>query len=136
DLGPATGLVVTHLHEDHWDAAAAERLPNSLPLLCQPEDADTLRGQGFAPTPVADEVEWRGIRVARTGGRHGTGAIADRLAPVSGFVLRAPGEPAVYLAGDTVWCGEVERALAAHVPDVIVVNAGGARFLEGDPITM
>jgi L-ascorbate metabolism protein UlaG (beta-lactamase superfamily) len=42
----------------------------------------------------------------------------------------------VYVAGDTVWCEEVADALDAHRPDVVVVNAGGARFLEGDPITM
>jgi L-ascorbate metabolism protein UlaG (beta-lactamase superfamily) len=55
---------------------------------------------------------------------------------VSGFVLRAGDEPSIYVAGDTVWCDEVAEAIAAHRPDVIVVNAGGARFLEGDPITM
>jgi L-ascorbate metabolism protein UlaG (beta-lactamase superfamily) len=136
DLGGLTGLVVTHLHNDHWDEAARARLPRELPLVCQPEDEATLRSQGFDPTPVREEVEWRGLRVARTGGRHGHGELAERLAPVSGFVLRADGEPALYVAGDTVWCEEVERALAEHAPDVVVVNAGGARFLEGDPITM
>jgi L-ascorbate metabolism protein UlaG (beta-lactamase superfamily) len=30
----------------------------------------------------------------------------------------------------------VEEALGIHGPDVVVVNAGAARFLEGDPITM
>jgi L-ascorbate metabolism protein UlaG (beta-lactamase superfamily) len=40
------------------------------------------------------------------------------------------------VAGDTIWCPEVEEALDAHVPDVVVVNAGAARFLEGEPITM
>jgi L-ascorbate metabolism protein UlaG (beta-lactamase superfamily) len=49
---------------------------------------------------------------------------------------RADGEPALYVAGDTIWCAEVEDALAEHAPDVVVVNAGGARFLEGDPIVM
>jgi len=74
--------------------------------------------------------------VARTDGRHGTGEIAEALAPVSGFVLSAPSEPTLYVAGDTVWCEEVANALDAHAPDVVVVNAGGARFTEGDPITM
>jgi L-ascorbate metabolism protein UlaG (beta-lactamase superfamily) len=55
---------------------------------------------------------------------------------VSGFVIRAPGEPALYVAGDTVWCEEVADALREHRPDAVVVNAGGARFLQGDPITM
>jgi L-ascorbate metabolism protein UlaG (beta-lactamase superfamily) len=31
---------------------------------------------------------------------------------------------------------EVEEALYAQEPDVVVVNAGAARFLEGGPITM
>ncbi len=67
---------------------------------------------------------------------HGTGAIAEALAPVSGFVLAAEGEPVLYVAGDTIWCDEVAAALDEHRPDVVVVNAGAARFLEGDPIVM
>jgi L-ascorbate metabolism protein UlaG (beta-lactamase superfamily) len=55
---------------------------------------------------------------------------------VSGFVVRAEGSPTLYVAGDTVWCPEVEEALSVHTPGVVVVNAGAARFLEGDPITM
>ncbi len=55
---------------------------------------------------------------------------------MSGFVISAPGEPTLYVAGDTVWCDEVAAALAEHEPDVVVVNAGGARFTSGDPITM
>ena len=58
------------------------------------------------------------------------------LAPVSGYVLRADGEPTVYIAGDTIWCDEVRAAIDEHAPDVIVVNASGARFVEGDPIVM
>jgi L-ascorbate metabolism protein UlaG (beta-lactamase superfamily) len=42
----------------------------------------------------------------------------------------------VYVAGDTIWCEEVAAVLDRERPDVVVVNAGGARFLEGDPITM
>ncbi len=40
------------------------------------------------------------------------------------------------MAGDTVWCDEVRHALDEHRPDVVVVNAGGARLAEGGPITM
>jgi L-ascorbate metabolism protein UlaG (beta-lactamase superfamily) len=85
---------------------------------------------------VDPEIELAEIAVARTSGRHGTGEIAEKMAPVSGFVLRAPGEPALYIAGDTIWCDDVRDALSAHSPDVVVVNAGGARFNTGDPITM
>jgi hypothetical protein len=46
------------------------------------------------------------------------------------------GEPTVYIAGDTIWCDEAVDALDEHRPDVVVVNASGARFNEGDPIVM
>jgi L-ascorbate metabolism protein UlaG (beta-lactamase superfamily) len=130
-------VLVTHLHADHLDETAVDLLPKDVPLVCQPPDEGVLRDRGFADVrPVEDELELGGIAIARTGGRHGTGEIAELLAPVSGFVLRAPGEPTLYVAGDTVWCDEVAAALDAHRPDVVVVNAGGARFTEGDPITM
>jgi L-ascorbate metabolism protein UlaG (beta-lactamase superfamily) len=130
-------LLVTHLHKDHLDDTAEQALPRSLPLACQPEDAEHLRGLGFEDVrPVDGSIDLLGISVSRTGGRHGTGEIADALAPVSGFVLRADGEPTLYIAGDTIWCDEVSQALTEHSPGVVVVNAGGARFLEGDPITM
>ena len=136
-VGGLTAIVVTHLHQDHLDAEAIRLLPKDLPLFGQPEDADTLRGHGFADVrPVGEALEWEGIRITRTGGRHGTGAIADAMAPVSGFVLEAPGEPVLYVAGDTIWCDEVASALDRHRPDVVVVNASGARFLEGEPIVM
>ena len=51
-------------------------------------------------------------------------------------MLKTAGAPTIYLAGDTVWCPEVEGALSAHQPDVVVVNAGAAQFLEGGAITM
>jgi L-ascorbate metabolism protein UlaG (beta-lactamase superfamily) len=56
------------------------------------------------------------------------------MAPVSGFVLDT--DPKLYIAGDTIFCDHVRDALATHRPDVIVVNAGAARFTTGDPIVM
>ena len=130
------GIVVTHLHADHLDEAAIRLLPRGVPVLCQPPDVERLEGHGLEPlVAVADAGTFVGLAVTRTGGQHGTGSIAEMLAPVSGFVLTADGR-SLYLAGDTVWVPEVADALARHRPDVVVVNAGGARFLEGDPITM
>jgi L-ascorbate metabolism protein UlaG (beta-lactamase superfamily) len=136
-VGQLDAALITHLHRDHFDARAEEILPRSLPILCQPPDADRFAQLGFQTVlPVDREIEWHGIRVVRTGGRHGTGEVGERMGAVSGFVLRAPGEPSLYLAGDTVWCAEVEEAIAARRPRVIVVNAGAAQFLTGGRITM
>jgi L-ascorbate metabolism protein UlaG (beta-lactamase superfamily) len=130
-------VLVTHLHADHLDDTAVAALEPRVPLACQPPDEPVLRERGFTDVrPVDGGIDLCGIGVARTAGRHGTGAIGEQMGPVSGFMLRAPGEPALYVAGDTIWCDEVDDALAEHDPDVVVVNAGGARFVEGDPIIM
>ena len=130
-------VLVTHTHNDHWDGEARSLIPEQTPILCQPENEDKISAAGFQRVkPVNDELELRGLRLTRTGGRHGTGEIGRRMAPVSGFVVGEEGSPVLYIAGDTIWCPEVEEALGIHGPDVVVVNAGAARFLEGDPITM
>jgi L-ascorbate metabolism protein UlaG (beta-lactamase superfamily) len=122
-------VLVTHTHRDHWDDAATEAVPKHLPILCQPEDEAKFRDWKFTDVrPIAVSLAWKATVITRTGGRHGTGDIGKRMAPVSGFVLRTAGEPTLYIAGDTIWCDEVRSTLAAH--------AGEARFREGDPITM
>ena len=136
-VGGIDGVLVTHLHADHLDDTAVDLLPDDIPVLCQPPDEAVLRDRGFIDVrPVEARLEWEGIGLARTAGRHGHGADADTFGPVSGFTLRAGGEPGLYVVGDSVWCDEVRHALDEHRPDVAVVNAGGARLAGGDPITM
>lgn len=137
ELGSVDAVLVTHLHPDHWDDAAAAALPKATPVFCQPGDAKTIRSHSFdGVTEVAEPLRFRGITVARTSGKHGTCVIGRLMGKVSGFVLQAEDQPTVYIAGDTIWCGDVKQALDVYRPDVTVVNAGGARFLHGDPITM
>lgn len=131
------GVFVTHTHRDHWDARAGELIPHETPMVCQPPDFEKLTGEGYTNLLAIEERErWHGIEVTRTGGQHGTGEIGALMGHVSGFVFRASGQPTLYIAGDTVWCSEFEAALNEHNPDVIVLNAGAAQFLKGNPITM
>jgi L-ascorbate metabolism protein UlaG (beta-lactamase superfamily) len=125
------GVLVTHRHRDHLDARAEELLPRDVPVFCQPEDEEALRELGLDARPVTDELDWNGVRIARTPARHGTGRIAELLAPVSGFVLDH-----LYLTGDTVWYEGVAEAIQRHRPRVAVANAAGAEFLEGGLIVM
>lgn len=130
-------VLVTHTHSDHLDATALGLLGRDVPIVCQPADAAALRGHGLDDVrPLEDAFPLGPLDLTRTAGRHGIGEIGARMGPVSGFVIRGPGDPTLYLAGDTIWCEEVEQALDAHRPDVVVVNAGAARLLRGGPITM
>lgn len=130
-------ILLTHTHHDHFDETAIEKLPKDKPIICQPEDEDKLQRLGFLKVySVTNELYWQGITINRTGGQHGIGEIAKKMAPVSGYVLQTEGEPSIYIAGDTIYCEEVATALFKYQPNIIVVNAGGARFITGDPITM
>lgn len=129
-------VLLTHIHSDHWDEKARELLPKHIPVLCQPANEATIREQGYTHvTPVADELTWEGIKISRTGGQHGTGHIGERMGIVSGYVI-SEGAEVVYIAGDTIWCDDVQRALDKYQPTKIIVNGGGARFVEGDAIVM
>ena len=124
--------LVTHLHRDHLDATGERLLPRDIPVFCQPADEGRLKKLGLDARPVEDELDWDGVRVARTGGRHSLDpSVEAALGPVSGFVL---GD--LYLVSDSVWCEEVATALVRWRPRVAVVNAGAARFLGSGPISM
>jgi L-ascorbate metabolism protein UlaG (beta-lactamase superfamily) len=136
-LKDVDAVLVTHTHRDHWDAAATEVVPKTLPIFCQPEDESKFKEWEYSDVrPISTELAFDGVTIHRTAGQHGTGEIGRKMAPVSGFVLEASGEPTLYIAGDTIFCPEVESSIALHHPDVAVVNAGAAQFLEGGPITM
>jgi L-ascorbate metabolism protein UlaG (beta-lactamase superfamily) len=124
-------VLVTHCHKDHLDDTAVRLLPRDVPVFCQPEDEERLRALGLEVRPVAESLGWNGVALHRVPARHGYGAVAEALAPVSGFVLDD-----LYLAGDTVWYEAVERTIERFRPRVAVVNAGGASFVEGGLIVM
>ena len=139
-------VIVTHTHLDHWDAAAQEALPKGIPLFAQhAADADIIREQGFTDVRILTPgTDFNGITLEPTGGQHGSDelyavpALAERMGEIMGVVFQATDAPTLYVAGDTVWRTEVEAALDAFSPDVVVLNAGAAEVngFENDPIIM
>lgn len=135
-LKEVAAVVVTHLHRDHWDIAAQQLIDKNKLIFCQPGDSNTIKSQGFNNVqPINDSFDWEGITIVRTNGQHGTGEIGKKMGTVSGFVFKN-NDKSIYLAGDTVWCEDVEKALEQFKPDTTILNTGGAKFLTGDPITM
>lgn len=130
-------VLVTHTHGDHFDEEAAKLLSKNIPILCQPEDEIKLCSYSFTDVhPISKTYVWNNISFTRTSGQHGHDEIAAKMAPVSGFVISTPDKPTVYIAGDTVWCKEVEESIERFDPKVIICNCGGAQFQYGKPITM
>jgi L-ascorbate metabolism protein UlaG (beta-lactamase superfamily) len=135
-ISEVDAIVVTHTHRDHWDATAQKLIDKNKPIFCQPNDSGKIKGQGFNNViPIDTKLDWEGITINRTTGKHGTGEIGEKMGEVSGFVF-ASGNESIYIAGDTVWCEDVEKALLDFRPKVTILNAGGAKFLTGSPITM
>lgn len=130
-------VIVTHTHLDHWDDAAQKALPKDIPLFAQHEaDAQLIRSQGFKNVRVlTDEAEIGGVKITKTGGQHGTDkmyadpAPAKLLGEAMGVVFQAKGYKTLYLAGDTIWRKEVDKAIETYDPEVIVLNAGKAKLI-------
>ncbi len=135
-LSGVDAVLVSHTHLDHWDDAAQQLIPKSLPLFVQDDaDAALLMKQGFKDVRVLTaDTTFNGVRISKTGGRHGSDEmyavplVAERLGATMGFVFQKPGAKTVYVAGDTVWESEVRTALKTFKPDVVVLNTGDARL--------
>ena len=138
-LTGATHALITHCqrgHFDHLDRAGTRWLRETqLPVVCSPHDAAYLTQRGLRVEPLVDDALLGG-RVTRVRCRHGRGLIGRLMEHGSGYVIELPGEPTLYLAGDTVLTDEVRAVITERQPDVVVLPAGGARFDVGAHIIM
>lgn len=129
--------IVSHLHMDHFDLVAYEALPKDMLIYCQPDNQEFIVGKGFQQVvPIEERTEWQGIEMIRTPAQHGTGIWAEKMGTVSGFILRAEGEPTVYWVGDSIWYAPVAEIIAQYRPNVIITHSCGAGFEKDSPIVM
>ncbi len=132
-------VLVTHTHTDHFDETAQKALPKDIPIFCQPADEDKIKANNFINlTVIKDSLQWNGIEISRTSGKHGSGEILNHMGEVSGFVLQSKTEPTVYIIGDSIWVKEVKESLFKYKPEIIITNSGGAYIpdFEETPILM
>ena len=130
-------VLISHLHQDHFDATARERIPIGITLLCRKQDAQSLKEDFTRVEEIDTHLMYNGIAVDCTPARHGTSdsVLADMGTPC-GYILRADGEPTLYWAGDTVWYDEIAQTISKWRPDVILTHSGGAVWTEGELIIM
>ena len=88
-------------------------------------------------------TKYNDITLYKTGTQHGRRETIKPLCDsvglpydAMGVILKSENEKTLYIAGDTIWCGEVKEALNEFKPDIIVVNACAATLLNGERIIM
>ncbi|AEB59549.1 MBL fold metallo-hydrolase [Ectopseudomonas mendocina] len=143
-LESVTHCLITHCqkgHFDHLDRAGTQWLrERQIPVICAPHDANHLLQRGLNVQPLLPEHNLPGpflgghIRTVRC--IHGRGVVGRLMEHGVGFLIEIPGEPSLYLAGDTLLTDEVRACVREHRPAVSVVPAGGARFDLGGDIIM
>jgi L-ascorbate metabolism protein UlaG (beta-lactamase superfamily) len=143
-LESVTHCLITHCQKGHFDhldrAAKAWLRRKQIPVICTPHDEQHLRQRGLNVMPLAANhhepqpfFEGR-IRTVRC--RHGRGLVSLMMEHGVGYFIEMPGEPSLYLSGDTILTPDVLDFLARHQPDVCLVPAGGAKFDLGHEIIM
>jgi L-ascorbate metabolism protein UlaG (beta-lactamase superfamily) len=136
-LAGIDAVFVSHLHSDHFDEAARRALPRSTPMLCPAALAPRLRQFGFDNVmPIADGIDWLGMRLDITDGRHGPDSVLADMGTVNGLVVRAAGMLPLYWVGDSIWCPPVRDVIDRFAPGTIVVHACGATWEGKGPLVM
>ncbi|KAA0940401.1 MBL fold metallo-hydrolase [Streptomyces apricus] len=151
DLPRLDGIVLSHLHGDHWDRRARRHLDHDVPVLTTPHAARRLRTvHGFRR--AAGLGTWRGqtlqhggsqVRVTALPGRHAGDRLLSRLLPpVMGSMLEfgpvgGPVRLRLYVSGDTLLYDGLDE-IARRFPraDLAVLHLGGTRLPGGFVVTM
>jgi L-ascorbate metabolism protein UlaG (beta-lactamase superfamily) len=131
-LATVTAVVITHEHPDHLDGPGLRWIvERRLPVWTNGVDAPNLAKKGVDVHELCDGS--LGMRVETIRSRHGQGALGWLMGPVTGYYLSHPGEPSLYVVGDSVLTESVTSTITRLQPDVILAPAGSANMgLGGD----
>lgn len=144
ELPPLDGVVLSHLHGDHWDRVAQRGLDRELPIVTTPHARKKLQHRGFPG--AAGLATWEStslthgitaVRITALPGRHATGFMRHLLPPVMGSMLEfstagGPVETRVYISGDTLLIDDLTE-IPHRFPHVDngVLHLGGTRLPAG-----
>jgi L-ascorbate metabolism protein UlaG (beta-lactamase superfamily) len=142
DLPPLDLVLLSHLHGDHFDRVAEEKLDKTLPIITTPHAARYLEGKAFRP-PVALNT-WEStlvrkgdsrLRVTAMPGTHAPGPLRKVLPPVMGSMLEFAGAEGgvrlrMYITGDTLVYDRLKEIPERYPEiDLALLHLGGTRVL-------
>ncbi|MGZ3184076.1 MAG: MBL fold metallo-hydrolase [Telluria sp.] len=135
-LPPIDFVLLSHLHEDHFDRLVQERLDRGTVIVTTRQAAEQLgklgftRRYGLAPWDTVEVTKGPArLRITALPGMHGKGGVQALLPPVMGSMLEFPSYR-IYITGDTL-LDEDLAAIPKRFPDIdmALLHLGGARLL-------
>jgi L-ascorbate metabolism protein UlaG (beta-lactamase superfamily) len=142
-------IVLSHMHEDHFDKLVQQKLDKNIPILTTKEASEALKKIGFTRAYGlsrwdAVEVDKGGarLRITAAPGRHGKVGMQALLPSVMGSVLDFGPNPAtpsyrMYISGDTLIYDDLKN-IPQRFPgvDLALLHLGGTRILGVFKVTM
>jgi N-acyl-phosphatidylethanolamine-hydrolysing phospholipase D len=136
DLAAIDGLLVSHLHSDHFDAGAVSRLDKNVVALAASEHISGIKERGF---PRAHPLDWwetqslskgdEKVTLTALPARHALDDILNtQLGVVNGYLLEyqeGNGHYRIFWTGDTVWFDDlasIQHRMGS--PDMLIPHLG------------
>jgi len=149
DLPPIDLIVLSHMHEDHFDRLVQKDLDRNIPIVTTHEASEVLAELGFSrryplKTWEALTVEKGNtrLRVTATPARHGPPLVAKLLPEVMGSILDFGSKSAgagyrMYISGDTMVFEDIKE-IPRRYPgvDLALLHLGGTRLMGLVTVTM
>lgn len=142
-LPPLDVVLLSHLHEDHFDRVVMRKLDKTLPIVTTPKAAQALKKQRFIRTYGVPTWQtftaYKGdvsVRMTALPARHAPGPLKMLLPPVMGTMLDFQSSAnqrrlRVYISGDTLLYSqlkEIPRHFAAI--DLALLHLGGTKIAD------